>query len=203
LALAKLIYSDVNVLVLDEPTNHLDIPSREALEAALQSYAGTIFAVSHDRYFLDQIATQIFSFETDGTIEIFDGNYSEFHEWKERKEAEKRRNGEREKAATSNQQQIISEQLIEDQKPETKVQSPKSELSKNQLQKIEQRIKKIEEEILVCENEMTKISFEMNLPEVVSNHQKLQAVTEKFQTAEKQIQMLYDEWDGLAEEVPA
>ncbi len=50
---------------------------------------------------------------------------------------------------------------------------------------------------------MTRFSFEMNLPEVVSNHQKLQTVTEKFQTAEKQIQMLYDEWDGLAKEVQA
>jgi ATP-binding cassette subfamily F protein 3 len=203
LALAKLIYSDVNVLVLDEPTNHLDIPSREALEAALQSYAGTIFAVSHDRYFLDQIATQIFSFETDGTIEIFDGNYSEFHEWKERKEAEKGRKGEREKEATSGEQQTTDEILTEDQKSKTKVQSPKSELSKNQLQKIEQRIKEIEEEILVCENEMTKISFEMNSPEIAIDHQKLQTVTEKFQTAEKQIQTLYDEWDALAKEVQA
>jgi len=197
LALAKLIYSDVNVLVLDEPTNHLDIPSREALEAALQSYAGTIFAVSHDRYFLDQIATQIFSFEADGTIEIFDGNYSEFHEWKERKEAEKGRKEESEKEAPSNEQQTSDdEQLIKDQRP-------KIELSKNQLQKIEQRIKKIEEEILVCEEEMTRFSFEMNLPEIVSNHQTLQTVTEKFQTAEKQIQTLYDEWDRLAKEVNA
>ncbi|MBA3600284.1 MAG: ABC-F family ATP-binding cassette domain-containing protein [Acidobacteria bacterium] len=197
LALAKLIYSDVNVLVLDEPTNHLDIPSREALEAALQSYAGTIFAVSHDRYFLDQIATQIFSFEADGTIEIFDGNYSEFHEWKEKKEAEKDRKGESEEEATTNDQPTRGdEQLIVNQRP-------KIELSKNQLQKIEQRIKKIEEEILVCEENMTKFSFEMNLPEIASNHQKLQAVTEKFQTAEKQIQMLYDEWDRLAKEVQA
>ena len=198
LALAKLIYSDVNVLVLDEPTNHLDIPSREALEAALQSYAGTIFAVSHDRYFLDQIATQIFSFEADGTIEIFDGNYSEFHEWKERKEAEKGKKGERE-----NEQLTAGERIIEDQIPNTEDQRSKIELSKNQLQKIEQRIKKIEEEILFREDEMTRISFEMNLPEIASNHQKLQAVTEKFQTAEKQIQTLYDEWDRLAKEVNA
>src|ERR1041385_5545076 len=59
LALAKLIYSRVNVLVLDEPTNHLDIPSREALEEALSAYEGTIVTISHDRYFLDRVATQI------------------------------------------------------------------------------------------------------------------------------------------------
>ena len=57
--MAKLIYSRVNVLVLDEPTNHLDILSREALEEALSIYEGTIVTISHDRYFLDRIATQI------------------------------------------------------------------------------------------------------------------------------------------------
>ncbi|MFN2391057.1 MAG: ABC-F family ATP-binding cassette domain-containing protein, partial [Pyrinomonadaceae bacterium] len=91
LALAKLIYSNKNVLVLDEPTNHLDIPSREALEDALTSYAGTILTVSHDRFFLDKVATQIFSFEDDKRIEIFDGNYSEFHQWKEREEIKPQR----------------------------------------------------------------------------------------------------------------
>jgi len=63
LALAKLIYSRVNVLVLDEPTNHLDIPSREALEEALDAYQGTILTISHDRYFLDRIATQILALD--------------------------------------------------------------------------------------------------------------------------------------------
>src|SRR5262249_55516901 len=66
LALAKLIYSRVNVLVLDEPTNHLDIPSREALEEALAAYEGTIITISHDRYFLDRVATQILALDGSG-----------------------------------------------------------------------------------------------------------------------------------------
>src|SRR6476620_5357095 len=82
LALAKLIYSQKNVLVLDEPTNHLDIPSRESLENALDEYDGTIIVVSHDRFFLDKIATQILSFEADGRVLDFAGNYTEFHDWK-------------------------------------------------------------------------------------------------------------------------
>src|SRR5678815_2762462 len=61
LSLAKLIYSRKNVLILDEPTNHLDIPAREALETALDEYDGTIITVSHDRFFLDKLATQILS----------------------------------------------------------------------------------------------------------------------------------------------
>ena len=63
LSLAKLIYSGVNVLVLDEPTNHLDIPSRESLEEALEAYEGTIVTISHDRFFLDRVATQILALD--------------------------------------------------------------------------------------------------------------------------------------------
>ncbi|HEX9628709.1 MAG TPA: ABC-F family ATP-binding cassette domain-containing protein [Pyrinomonadaceae bacterium] len=82
LALAKLIYSRVNVLVLDEPTNHLDIPSREALEEALGAYEGTIITISHDRYFLDRVATQILALHGDGAAEHYSGDYTEYHDWK-------------------------------------------------------------------------------------------------------------------------
>src|SRR5207247_9801267 len=82
LSLAKLIYSRVNVLVLDEPTNHLDIPSREALEEALDAYQGTIITISHDRYFLDRIATQILALDGEGGAEHYDGDYTEYHDWK-------------------------------------------------------------------------------------------------------------------------
>src|SRR6267142_6846501 len=82
LALAKLIYSRVNVLVLDEPTNHLDIPSREALEEALDAYEGTIVTISHDRYFLDRVATQILALNGEGGAEHYDGDYTEYHDWR-------------------------------------------------------------------------------------------------------------------------
>src|SRR5215831_17046194 len=82
LALAKLIYSGVNVLVLDEPTNHLDIPSREALEDALEAYEGTIVTISHDRFFLDRVATQILALDGEGNVEHYNGDYTEYHDWK-------------------------------------------------------------------------------------------------------------------------
>ncbi len=82
LALAKLIYSGVNVLVLDEPTNHLDIPSREALEEALEAYEGTIITISHDRYFLDRVATQILALDGAGAAEHYNGDYTEYHDWR-------------------------------------------------------------------------------------------------------------------------
>ena len=83
LALARLIYSQPNVLVLDEPTNHLDIRSREALEMALGEYEGTIITISHDRYFLDKIATQILHVENGGAIRHV-GNYLDFDEARKR-----------------------------------------------------------------------------------------------------------------------
>jgi ATP-binding cassette subfamily F protein 3 len=97
LALAKLIYSRVNVLVLDEPTNHLDIPSREALEEALDAYQGTIITISHDRYFLDRVATQILALDGEGGAEHYDGDYTEYHDWR----AERKTMAVREEAATA------------------------------------------------------------------------------------------------------
>jgi ATP-binding cassette subfamily F protein 3 len=67
---------------LDEPTNHLDIPSREALEEALSAYEGTIITISHDRYFLDRVATQILALDGEGKAEHYDGDYTEYHDWK-------------------------------------------------------------------------------------------------------------------------
>ena len=181
LALAKLIYSNKNVLVLDEPTNHLDIPSREALEDALSSYQGTIITVSHDRYFLDKITTQIFAFEENKKIEIFNGNYSEFHDWKTSREP-----------GTGSR-----ESFLETPEPKTEDQKPKSELSKNQQQKIEKRIGEIEKTIPQMEEELAKITLQMSQPEVVSNHEQFQKVSRKFEETDQKIKRLYQEWEDL------
>jgi ATP-binding cassette subfamily F protein 3 len=76
-ALAKLALQGANLLLLDEPTNHLDIPSQEILEAVLADFPGTILLVSHDRYLIDALATQIWSLEA-GRLEVFKGNWSEY-----------------------------------------------------------------------------------------------------------------------------
>ena len=84
LTLCKLILSKNNLLILDEPTNHLDIPSREALESALEGYTGTVIAVSHDRYFVQKLATRIIGFTRDG-LEVYNGGYSDFTAFEEKK----------------------------------------------------------------------------------------------------------------------
>lgn len=78
-ALLKLMLSGANFLILDEPTNHLDIKSREALESAFDEYDGTLLVVSHDRYFINRLATRIISLEKDG-VRSFDGNYDYYIE---------------------------------------------------------------------------------------------------------------------------
>lgn len=185
LALAKLIYSNKNVLVLDEPTNHLDIPSREALEAALDAFQGTIITVSHDRYFLDRIASQIMSFEENGKVEIFNGDYSEFHDWNINKET---------KTADSN---VKSEKIDIEEKND----QPKVQLSKNQRQQIENRISEIENNIPQIEEEISRLNLEMSDPETAANHLLLQEVAKKIKSKEQEIQHLYSEWEELLEKL--
>jgi ATP-binding cassette, subfamily F, member 3 len=188
LALAKLIYSKVNVLILDEPTNHLDIPSREALEAALQSYGGTVIVVSHDRYFLDQVCTQMLEIKQDKSVEFHNGNYSEYLEW-------------REKNKKPVKKESTKEVIVEVEKPKIEEPKPLNNLSKNQRQTIEKRIAEIEKSIPKLEDELSKISDEMALPEVAANHGKLAEVSGKFDLKQSQIQKMYSEWEKLSEEL--
>lgn len=185
LALAKLIYSNKNVLILDEPTNHLDIPSREALEAALDAYEGTLVTVSHDRYFLDRVATQILAFEDGGRVEVFDGNYTEYHDHKI-------------KTLKSRVQNRIETQSFTETVKQTKPENGKeSNLSKNQLRQIEQRIKELEKEIPKAEEKSAELTRQLSKPEVASNLAKLNEVTKKIEQNEVKTQNLYKEWEEL------
>jgi len=186
LALAKLIYSQKNVLVLDEPTNHLDIPAREALETALDEYPGTIVTVSHDRFFLDRIATQMLSFESNGDVIEYAGNYTEFHDWK----ADRLRSG---AVSLSPAPTTRHEPAAEPEKA-----ASANNLSKNQLQKIEKRIREIEEtEIAAAEAKIGKIGEEMAVPENTSDPEKIRALAAELQQAENSLKALYAEWEDL------
>jgi ATP-binding cassette ChvD family protein len=83
--LAKMLKSGANVILLDEPTNDLDVNTMRALEEALENFAGCAVVISHDRWFLDRIATHILAFEGDSHVEYFDGNYSEYEEDRHRR----------------------------------------------------------------------------------------------------------------------
>ncbi len=181
LALAKLIYSEKNVLVLDEPTNHLDIPAREALETALEEYKGTVIVVSHDRYFLDKVATQILSFERDGSVLQYPGNYTEFHDWK----------GSRE---------LTGEPLAPAVLPADKEtrEIVRGTLSKNQRERIEKRIAEIESEISDLDDRIKADTEALSDPSTAGDHKKIKALTDQISDRGEMTRKLYEEWESLS-----
>lgn len=202
LALAKLIYSRKNVLILDEPTNHLDIPSREALETALEEYDGTIVAVSHDRFFLDKIATQILAFEQTG-VDVFNGNYTEFHDWRDA-EAEKRKGSntaESGVAGTDEEGEPATATKTDLERSLGTSGSAVPRLSKNQRDRIEKYISSIESDIAALEDELGKLSAEMALPEVAGDYSRFQKVSAAVAEKETRIRELYDEWESKNSEL--
>lgn len=178
LALARLIYSNVNVLILDEPTNHLDIASCEALEAALNEYTGTIITVSHDRYFLDQIATRILFFSDDG-VESFDGSYTEFYDSHHRNQRLKLTE-ESEKAARVTKSTVRSAPAASNgaRRP-PKGPSPAE----------------IESMIHAAESELQTLTAKLATEEVSSDHQRLIEVGRQYTETESTIRDLYARWE--------
>jgi len=207
LALAKLIYSRVNVLVLDEPTNHLDIPSREALEEALSAYEGTIVTISHDRYFLDRVATQILALDGNGHSEHYDGDYTEYHDWKVN------RGGAVEQAKTG-EQNLVSFDSVE-LPPETeqvtvqKQKTGKKQIDKEPPKRTVKVVKKkpvvrppsvIETDIASVEKKLGEISAQMGTPEVARDAKKLIQLNEEYQQTESALRNLYEEWELVSQE---
>ncbi|HYE14281.1 MAG TPA: ABC-F family ATP-binding cassette domain-containing protein [Pyrinomonadaceae bacterium] len=185
LALAKLIYSRVNVLVLDEPTNHLDIPSREALEEALDAYDGTIITISHDRYFLDRVATQILALDGQGGADHYDGDYTEYHDWKARLRAEEAAR-EREEAAPKPKGAPAKPQAKGGREPKKgrPVRAP-------QL---------VEEEIAGAEKRLEELTAEMATPEAARDPARLARLNEEYRRADERLRELYEEWERVVAE---
>ena len=157
LTIAKLIMSDSNLLILDEPTNHLDIGSREALEEALSEYEGTIIAVSHDRYFVDKLATRILAFGVieNGKVLDYKGDYKDFTDYCSHYLALNINNQTSfEKETQSKSDFIRQKKLLSEQRKFLK----KIEKSKEESKQIEQRLSKIEEEISLSETNHSRLS---------------------------------------------
>ncbi len=212
LALAKLIYSRVNVLVLDEPTNHLDIPSREALEEALDAFEGTILTISHDRYFLDRVATQMLALDGEGNAEHYDGDYTQYHDWKA--------SGTGAASVPLNHNSSVnwpapnvepeaSVQLA--QSASVAVKSKKTGKGKSPTPAAKPSIKvikksgndvgsskKLEAEIAETEKKLAEISDEMARPEVARDATKLIGLDEDYRKTESRLALLYEQWEKLA-----
>ena len=180
LALAKLALEDTNLLLLDEPTNHLDIPSQEILEQVLEAYAGTILLVSHDRYLVDALATQVWEIQPDeSTLSVFKGSYSQMHEERERL------------AGLAAQNETIARQAETPRKPASsgRDSSPKEERRRQaHLQELENNIASLEAKLaeisLKLENRFVEPS------EVVK-------LGNEYQLVQKELDKKLAEWESM------
>jgi len=200
LALAKLIYSRVNVLVLDEPTNHLDIPSREALEEALDAYQGTIITISHDRYFLDRVATQMLALDGAGTAEHYDGDYTEYHDWKAAQRASKQSaKSEHEKnggAPGKTLKSVVgSAEAFAPRQAQTN--HRKGVKKKEEAARDPQTI---EAEVAEAEHHLAALTQQMASPEVARIPQHLMTITEDYRKTDERLRVLYEEWERVVAE---
>ena len=214
LALAKLIYSRVNVLVLDEPTNHLDIPSREALEEALDAYEGTILTISHDRYFLDRIATQILALDGEGPAEHYDGDYTEYHDWKagggiaaSKPIFEQRDRGVEnlvDFAAATQRSGDQSKSASGKSKPSGKGKSAAATTKTPAIKVIKKNKSEtlsplqLETEIAKAEEKLNEISRQMSRPEVARDATELIKLDEQYRQTEARLGVLYSQWEQAA-----
>jgi len=207
LALAKLIYSRVNVLVLDEPTNHLDIPSREALEEALDAYEGTIITISHDRYFLDRVATQILALEGQGAAEHYDGDYTEYHDWKALLRAEAASaKAAREKAASAPAPKTPPRaadtrgDISADASRKVKAPGGKGGGKKNSHAATARTTQVVESEIAEVEKRLAALSDELSRQEVARDANRAMTLNEEYRQQDIRLRSLYEEWEQVSAE---
>ncbi len=190
LALSKLMMERSNVLILDEPTNHLDLDSKEILENALIDYPGTILFVSHDRYFINRLATKVYELSTTEATEYL-GDYDYYVEKKEevleleRLEAETATSkGSKVTAATATE---VPEKLSYEQEKEAK------RLERQRKRRVEE----IEKEMEELEQKIEHNESELCLPEVYQNHEKVLELNTANEACQEKLLALMEEWEEL------
>ncbi|WP_343535547.1 ABC-F family ATP-binding cassette domain-containing protein [Pedobacter sp.] len=182
-ALAKSLTADSNFLMLDEPTNHLDIQSVNILIQALQQYEGTFISVSHDRYFLDNVANKIWFIE-DEKIKQYPGTYAEFEEWDAKRI-----------------KPVPKPIPVKQEEKKPKVAEPAPANVQQQLKKLNEKLKRIEEEIATFETSVKACEAELAKEEIFSNPQKLQEANQKYQSEKALLDAAQQTWETLAGEI--
>ncbi len=185
LLLSKLMMQQANVLVMDEPTNHLDLDSKEVLEAALADFPGTIIFVSHDRYFINRIATEVMELNRQGA-RVFLGDYDYYIE-KIEEEAELKELNQK-----ANMQ--------ENDKPDKQDFEKEKEYKRN-LRKLQRKLESTEEEIMEYEAAIEQLEEKMNDPEIAGDYTELQSIQSKLDEHHKQLENLMEEWETLHEQL--
>lgn len=176
--LVKLILKKINFLILDEPTNHLDIESREALEKALYDYDGTMLIVSHDRYFINKLATRIIYMDSDG-LTSYDGDYDYYLS--------------KSKSAAVEEPQTKTVSAVNDYQEQKRIAAQK--------RKAVNRHKKVMELISELEAKIEEKNFELMKPEIATDYIKASEITTELSELNDEVEKLYEEWEQLEEEV--
>lgn len=194
-ALAKLMLKKANVLILDEPTNHLDLYSKEVLEAALLDFDGTLFFISHDRYFLNKMAERIVELTPNGA-EHFLGNYDDYVEKKQ------------ELLEIAQGKSIPGEPSVNSRtKPEVQPATEDTSVvssyelgkqAKREERNRQRRIQQLEEQIMILEDEIASLEAELALPEIYQDYLALQERQTSIESKKSELTATYAEWEQLA-----
>ncbi|MBD2871000.1 ABC-F family ATP-binding cassette domain-containing protein [Paenibacillus arenilitoris] len=187
-SLAKLMLAQANVLILDEPTNHLDLFSKEVLEAALLDYEGTLFFISHDRYFLNKMAERIVELSPQG-IEHFLGNYDEMIEKK--REIEEVRLETLSKAAASGSRSVSAS----DSKPTNAYEADKQ--AKRDERNRQRKIEQLEELIATLEQQIAEQEEQLTDPAIFNDYIRIQEIQGAIEERKSSLASAYEEWEQL------
>lgn len=184
LALAILVLEEANFLLLDEPTNHLDIMSQEVLQSALEAFNGTILLVTHDRYLVDRLASQIWELRGDEgsgmRLEVFNGDYQAF--------------------LAARAIRPVMEEVIAVASPGNGATVGTGRLSKNEQRKLAETVAAIENSIAATEAELVRLAGTMQTAAEDQDYARLQQLTEQYQAAEQELDRLFREWETLTHE---
>lgn len=183
-ALAKTLISEANFLLLDEPTNHLDFISENILIQALQQYKGSLVVVSHNRYFVSQVANKIWYIENK-EIKEYPGTYEEYEYWKKKNEAAG----------------IVSEPPRKEIPKAEPQHAGKVSLNENKIKALERELKKVEESINEHEEKKKAAEDDLARPEIYGDAAKLNAAQREFDSAHNALCELNKKWESLALEL--
>lgn len=178
LLLLKLMLAHDNLLLLDEPTNHLDIASREALEAAMEQYDGTLLVVSHDRYFINRMATRILQLSPNG-CQSFTGNYDAFTE---------------QQAAPENVPKAAATPVKENAYRLRKERDSRK-------RKLATQVTRCEERIAACEEQIRELNAQLEQPEIAANYDSVVTLSAQLEQENRQLEEWLERWEQAQTEL--
>jgi ATP-binding cassette subfamily F protein 3 len=180
LALAILALEQANFLLLDEPTNHLDIPAQEMLQAVLDTFDGTILLVTHDRYLVDHLATQLWLLEGD-RLHVFDGTYREY-------------------LAKREQEADQTKLALVERRETVRVRRRRERAAGTARKKRAKRLSQVEEQISGLEARQSQLVEELEAASAAESFDKIQSLSLEYAAVTEQLEVLLQEWEILARE---